>query len=302
MANPNPSVRTVQGILDAGGPVLNIPANPDAPSTTNDEIKHLYFSLYVPGLELFLETKWYDPKGMEHLLTDKALMDEFVATTRVFQAYVEGDQKRMDFTSNSEARLCWSLASMVHKAVEQLHGLKSTGLVPLVDDPVEAAHRLNVYEALLTGRVASHNPLTQPVPGSTDHHRLRELEFWYNLGNLVCLRDDDPSSTKDIDTILAAVRHILDGRENRDVLYSMAVVRVLANRVGSDWSLEDVPAHLDEEDNRSKLLVAKQFIEKEASGLGTTNIIRRFCEMFTRTFTPAIKSAGSPTDAAAPAS
>ena len=156
---------------------------------------------------------------------------------------------------------------------------------PGPDDPNEAANRLTVFETLLTGKVATTNVLTAPVPGSADHHRLRELEFWYNLGNFVTLQDGEGDAATRIDDTLSSLRNLLDGRENRDVLYSIAVVRAIGPRV-AEYNNEDTPLHLDESDNKSKLLVAKKFVADEASGNGTTNVIRRLCELANRSWSP----------------
>jgi hypothetical protein len=146
---------------------------------------------------------------------------------------------------------------------------------------------LAVFESLLTGNVATSNPLTAPVAGSTDHHRLRELEFWHTLGDFVCLEEDAKNNNttlpKVTDEILANLRNLLDGRENRDVLYSIAVVRAIGPRI-SEYLPSDTPLHLDETDNKSKLLVAKKFVQDEAAGAGTTNVIRRLCELAARSW------------------
>jgi hypothetical protein len=55
---------------------------------------------------------------------------------------------------------------MVQAGAAKLNGIKSDILVPPTDDPIEAAHRLAIFETLLTGRIGTYNPLTQPVPGS----------------------------------------------------------------------------------------------------------------------------------------
>jgi hypothetical protein len=288
-----PAKRNVLDLLAMGG-APPPPAPQEQNPTSIDETKHLYYSIYAPGLENFLESKWFSIKGLNKFLGDKSLMDLFGSLLVQFQK-PNNEEKEILYTNSVEARAVWALACNVRAGAAELNGAKSTGLVPPTDDPVEATHRLGVVETLLTGRVVMHNPLTQPVPGSTDHHRLRELEFWYTLANFVCLREDDPNSYKDIDDTLSALRTLLDGRENRDVLYSIAVVRAMGQRV-SDYTASDMPHHLDETDDRSKLRVAKQFITDEASGNGTTNVIRRFCELATRTWstTPAEASSASP--------
>ncbi|RKF54941.1 putative protein/C6 finger domain protein [Golovinomyces cichoracearum] len=279
-----PEKQTVSDLLSIGGPappraITDITSS----STLLDEIKHLYYSIYTPGLENFLETKWFSVKGLAKLLESKSLLEQFASLIQQFAKTNQNDPKEIQYTSNVEARVVWALAGMVRSTVAEMNALKEIKTVPSINDPLEATNRLNVFETLLTGRVAAINPLTAPLPGSTDHHRLRELEFWYTLGSFVCLPYEDTSAAKDVDETLAALRNLLDGRENRDVLYSIAVARGLGQRV-SEYTENDAPLHLDESDNKSKLLVAKKFVADEAAGAGTTNVIRRLCDLASRSW------------------
>ncbi|KAF4633816.1 hypothetical protein G7Y89_g4296 [Cudoniella acicularis] len=289
-----PAKRTVSQLLDLGG------VAPSADITLNanqmDETKHLFYSIYAPGIENFLESKWFSVNGLPLLMKSKKILDQFGALLSQFAKTPQTDPKEMAYTSSVEARIVWALSCMVRAGAEAQPKQEFAKTVPAVDDPVEAANRLAVFENLLTGNVASGNPLTQPVPNSTDHHRLRELEFWYTLANFVALPYDDTGSAKDIDNCLSALRNLLDGRENRDVLYSIAVVRAIGQRV-SEYTDSDTPLHFDESDNKSKLLVAKKFIIDEASGAGTTNVIRRLCELTARSWAPVSAAAAAPTPA-----
>ena len=273
------------------------PANIDmaANSSSLDEVKHLYYSIYAPGLENFLESKWFSVKGLQKLLDAKPLLDQFGSLLEQFSKTTASDMKEVLYTTSVEARVVWALASMVRTIAAELNGAREYKPVPPTDDPTEAANRLTVFETLLTGKVATGNPLTQPIPGSTDHHRLRELEFWYTLANFVCLQDGDAEAAKAIDDNLSALRNLLDGRENRDVLYSIAVVRAIGPRV-SEYTTHDTPLHLDESDNKSKLLVAKKFVADEAGGNGTTNVIRRLCELANRSWSPPTAAVVPPTE------
>jgi hypothetical protein len=273
--------RTVETLLDMGGERPPPPATvPDA-AHTPEEMSRIYFSLYAPGLDSFLETKWFAHKGRDKLLGDKSLADQFRGMLESFQKFNTADPADIAVTQSAEERGIWALATMVRSSDQNS---ASSSLVPPIDDPSEAAHRLDVFEALLTGRIAGQNPLTQPVPGSTDHHRLRELEFWHTMGNFVNLEYENPSHTSKIDEVLSNLRNLLDGRENRDVLYSIAVVRALGQRV-SEYTETDQPLHLDENDQKSKMTVAKKFIEDEGAGAGTTNTIRRMCQLSARSWT-----------------
>jgi hypothetical protein len=297
-----PAKRTITDLLALGGPTPpSATTDPAQSPTTIDEVKHLYYSIYAPGLENFLESKWFSAKGLAKLLESKPLLDQFASLLQVFAKTQSSDPKEMAYSGSVEGRVVWALANMVRATAAESNGVKEYKTVPSTDDAVEAGNRLSVFETLLTGKIATGNPLTQPVPGSTDHHRLRELEFWFTLANFVCIRDDDPEAAKAMDDTLAALRNLLDGRENRDVLYSIAVVRALGPRV-SEYTDSDTPLQLDESDNKSKLLVAKKFVSDEANGAGTTNVIRRMCELAARSWTtPIPPPVTAPATTAAPA-
>ncbi|TVY25813.1 putative transcriptional regulatory protein [Lachnellula hyalina] len=304
-----PAKRSIEQLLTLGAPPIPGLRGGDFSqgSPLLEEAKHLYYSIYAPGLEGFLESKWFPSEnGVKRLTTDRAVLDKFGLLLAHFaKTSHTADPKQIAVTSSVEARLVWGLATMVQQAATAegaANGIKSETkgpVVPPTDDATEAANRLTVFENLLTGRVATSNRLTAPVQGSTDHHRLRELEFWYTLGNFVCLRDDDPSEAKAIDDTTGALRNLLDGRENRDVLYSIAIVRALGHRV-SEYTDSDAPLHFDESDNKSKLAVAKKFINDEGTGGGTTNVIRRLCELATRSWTAVPTPAAPPAAAPVP--
>lgn len=275
--------RTVDQLLSMGGPPPP-PATTDVTSSPQmlDEIKHLYYSIYAPGLENFLESKWFSVKGLARLLEGQPHLEQFASLLQQFAKTASNDPREVAYTASVEGRVVWTLAAMVRSPADT-NIKREYKPVPPNDDPLEAAHRLSVFETLLTGRVAAQNPLSQPIPGSTDHHRLRELEFWFTMGHFVTLQYEDANSAKEVDDALASLRNLLDGRENRDVLYSIAVVRGLGTRV-SEYTETDQPLHLDESDNKSKLLVAKKFVSDEAGGAGTTNVIRRLCDLAARSW------------------
>ncbi|KAI9731674.1 MAG: hypothetical protein M1818_007804 [Claussenomyces sp. TS43310] len=257
-------------------------------SAVLDEVKLLYHSIYSPGLESFLESKWFPVKGVNRLLSDSRLLGDFAIMLEHFAKTSNASSEDMAYTTGIEGRVVWALASMVRGAGTENGVKRETAGAPASDDAVEAAGRMTVFENLLCRVVAENNPLTKPVAGSGDHHRLRELEFWWHLGQFVTLGDD----TKALDEEMSALRALLDGRENRDVLYSICVVRGLGPRVAA-YSEHERPLHLDEGDNRSKLAVATKFVKDEGMGSGTTNVIRRLCEMATRSWEPVPSRASS---------
>jgi hypothetical protein len=256
---------------------------------TIDEIKHLWLSIYVNGLESFLESRFYYTDGLEYLLKDKIVMEQFAILLNQFAKATPDNPAEMLYTASIEGRVVWSLACLVRTAAEAAKSASPPPRpdgIPPAEDPVEAAARLAVFENLVTSQIAEANTLTKP-PATGDYHKLREMEFWYHLGHFVTLRlhDNDPGSAKEVDETLAALRSLLDGRENRDVLYSIAIVRAIGQRV-SEYVESEAPLHLDEQDTRSKLMVAKRFVRDEGNGAGTTNVIRRFCELASRPWNP----------------
>lgn len=272
--------------------LLKLPSKVDAfkpEQAVVDEIRQLWLSVYVTGIESFLESRWYAFDGVNYLMKDKVALEQFAILLNQFAKTSPDNHTEMVYTSSIEGRVVWSLSCMARAAADDAkvksEQPKPEG-IPASEDPVEAANRLAVFENLVTGQIAEANLLTKPPP-TGDYHKLRELDFWHNLGKFVTLRihDNDPTSAREVDETLSQLRNLLDGRENRDVLYSIAVVRALGQRV-SEYVETEGPLHLDEQDARSKLGVAKRFVRDEGNGAGTTNVIRRFCELASRPWNP----------------
>ena len=155
-----------------------------------------------------------------------------------------------------------------------------------------ASTRLDVVEALITGEHLESNPLSQfparePAanpPSLPDQLLQRALDFWSSIGHFLTLHDDEASSAKEIDDTLARSRTLLDTCENRDVTYSVAIARHLGQRwAGFPHSLPH-PITTNEKDTGAKLYVAQKFLEQEASGKGTTQVVKRICGMALRSW------------------
>ena len=262
---------------------------------TINEIRQMYLSIYIPGLESFLESRWFTLDGSNVLMKDPVVLEHFSKLLQQFMKASENNEQEMMYAYQIEVRVVWELAQMVRQAdslskldgtagaEHKLRDLPPSG-IPIPEDAFETAARLTVWSHLLSGTIAQSNPLANPIGKIAEHHKLRELDFWYSLGKFVTLpiHDNTPQASQQIDETLSHLRNLLDGRENRDVLYSVAVVRALGQRVqeyGEEEKVEGV--YLDEQDARSKVVVAKRFVGDEA-GRGTTNVIRRFCELACR--------------------
>lgn len=145
--------------------------------------------------------------------------------------------------------------------------------------------RLHVLECLLTGRTIQSSPIIGglPQPGMDP----RQSHFWKHLGECVtqstlCNMQYGiptwPEAYRNASGALSSMRQVLDGMENRDVLYSMAVLRHLGPRHLPNLGRgESAPPGSEKE--RSMVAVAKKFLEDQASGWGTTQVIQRVCGM-----------------------
>ena len=178
-----------------------------------------------------------------------------------------------------------------------------------------AVKRLEILEALLTGEYLApdsvdDNPLLDHntnnggrdsggarTNGNTpfsDQLKAREVSFWGLIHAFLTLRDDEAATAKEIDDAITAARGLLDSRENRDVIYSIVIARHLGNRLaeatpaGKDGGKPEQPQlqpeNNDEEDAKTKLSVAIRFLEDEAGGKGTNQIVQRVSGMATRSW------------------
>ncbi|RWA06805.1 hypothetical protein EKO27_g8311 [Xylaria grammica] len=249
------------------------------------EVQDLYEQVYAPGLEKFFETDWYlKSYGSNALVSNSRVQEVLAAFLKSLTATSTQDVAGMAFSANLEFRVVWELATLVYAIeyeVNMSHGL------PATDDGNEARNRVAIFETLLSGEFLDHNPLRPPVenPDNSIYHRNRELRFWYNLAEFLLIRDQpNMDATPRRDLILSQLRELLDGRENRDVLYSLTVIRAFTHKFPSDFE-STLPPHLDESDPKSKLAVARKFIQDEARVTGgTTNVVRRFSELGVRAF------------------
>lgn len=277
----------VSDIINTLGPPP--PANPQISHSedTFNEITKVYHEMYAGGLSAFFETTWYyfAENGKMSFPRDANLTENMASFLKMLESTQPHDHPYMAFAGVLETRLVWQLAQTALRAASEKTNNAMRITLPPDGDPIEARNRIQVVEALLSGDYLPLNPLTPPVHDH-DTVRARQFDFWYHLGEFV--RDRvEPFSTSAIqarDDILARLRHLLDGRENRDILYSIAVVRELAPHFDTNYA-STIPQHLDETDPKNRLAVASRFILDEAQVTGgTTNIVRRICDIAARAF------------------
>ncbi|KAB5523859.1 hypothetical protein GE09DRAFT_1194821 [Coniochaeta sp. 2T2.1] len=266
---------------------------------TVNEIIRLYYEIYEPGLNLFFETQWYHFKNenqpgaqnpLSILRLNKRTMDTFASFLTAVRGVKTTEPADMTYPGHLETCLTLELARLSYAAAAFTPPRPTSVSLPPEDDITEARYRLQVFESLLAGENLLSNSLTPPPqPSATsgpNEIRVRELEFWYSLAQYL-LRDHSSPSERHIGArqqCLSRMRSVLDGRENRDVLYSIAVLREYTMQWDAADTEQTAPAHLDEKDPRSRLAVATRFIQDEAIKIGTTNVVRRFADLAYRAY------------------
>lgn len=245
-----------------------------------DEIRGLYEEIYAPGLESFFESKWFTEEPTStRLMTQDSVLESVAGFLSVVGKADQNNQLAMTESANLEFRAAWEFACLVLTNEAKVN--PPSVIIP-DNDPTEARNRVTVFDALLSNTILRDNPLVRPPP-TVDYHRVRELDFWYHLGEFCRVEPVGNPPNPDIlsqrDQILHRVRSLLDGRENRDVLYSIAIMRAFSSDYPADFE-STLPQHLDETDPKSKLAVARKFIQDQAKVTGgTTNIVRRLSDL-----------------------
>ncbi|KAK2606152.1 hypothetical protein QQS21_003435 [Conoideocrella luteorostrata] len=281
---PGPKTMKINEIIDLLGP----PPPTQQISHTEEtfhEITKVYHEMYAGGLSAFLETTWYYfvENGKMTFPKDANLMEHMATFLKILEAVKANDHSQMAYSGVLETRIVWELACTAYQTPDQTNQTMRMAMPP-DGDAVEARNRLRVIETLLCGEYLPTNPLAPPL-SDPDVHRSRQFDFWFSLAEFVRRQDDpdSPQAIKTRDDALARMRHLLDGRENRDVLYSIAVVRELAPTYGPSYG--STPQHVDESDPKNRLAVASKFILDEAQVTGgTTNVVRRFSDIASRAF------------------
>ncbi|KAI1738821.1 hypothetical protein F4680DRAFT_424160 [Xylaria scruposa] len=264
-----------------------VPPSVDGPLSQEKllEVHDLYEQVYAPGLEKFFETDWYTKAhGPSALASNSRVQEILAAFLQSLATTTTNDVAGMAYSANLEFRVVWELATLVYSTEYKVN---VTPGLPATDDGNEARNRVAIFETLLSGDFLDHNPLRPPLenPDNSVYHRNREVRFWHNLAEFLLIKDQpNMDVTPRRDHVLAQLRELLDGRENRDVLYSLTIIRALTNKFPPDFE-STLPPHLDESDPKSKLAVARKFIQDEARVTGgTTNVVRRFSELGVRAF------------------
>lgn len=273
----------IPDLLLLGGISPAEPGDSKMPETgTVENVKELYLNTYAPSIDKFLETRWYTTKGLQKFLSNEALVAKMA---RLVARFHIADQSATTGIPSQEAEVVWSIMDLCRASAPTSNGTAASDSNQ--DEDLQAAIlRLNVYEALITGEDLAPNPIPRSQlrepnfrpTGLPDQLKEREKEFWYSLGEFV-----SKNNAREAEEALSYCRAVLDTFENRDVIYSIAVVHHIGRLFPN---LSRVPNSADEHSALDKLYVATRFLTDEASGRGTNQVIQRLCGMAVRSFTP----------------
>lgn len=207
------------------------------------------------------------------LSSDRSLLSQF-------ENYVAAISSSSSATKQ-EVRLVWALLCTCRRpplpgfAGEFINDKEDT-----LDGDEVAEKRLDILEALITARQLTSNPLAGSTerpenstpPTFSQQLKIREQNFWLHVGEFVCTSDADAA-----ERILSKCRKLLDNWENRDVIYSVMLMR----HIGEKWHDKQIE-EADDERDRKDWLAAKGFLQSEADGRAMNTVVKRFCAMALR--------------------
>lgn len=239
------------------------------------EITQIYHEIYVPGLSSFFESDWFSfpPSGSHSSHNPISILHNNRPLVSLMASFLvqmkTANAQNFGYCTHLETRVVWALAKLAYTVPPGSNAPRDNP--PRDDDASETRNRVFVFETLINGDNLVVNPLLQP-PGNADPQRMNRYEFWYALAEFLRV----PTARLEQ---LGRMRAALDGRENRDVLYSLAVIRQYSWDFRPGWE-SGVPDHLKEDEPLNKFHVAIEFIKSESQYggcQGMTNVVRQLC-------------------------
>ncbi|MCJ1311498.1 hypothetical protein MMC25_005170 [Agyrium rufum] len=242
-------------------------------------LNHVYGGVYAAAADKFLESRWFSSRSQRHVNQNYRLCEQFTVLLSRFTLHPSADYTANAVTQSLEATIVWDVLNLARVISERVKNAPSDDLEAQADirDGVhEAAKRVTVIEKLITNKYveneeslpAPHNhstpsatPPSSTTPGQNtsssgtaleNQLNNRERNFWYLISKFLTLKDDTEgsgSATKEIDDTLSRCRLCLDSRENRDVLYSIAIARYVGSRM---YAREDRLAEEEQAKNTAK--------------------------------------------------
>lgn len=265
------------------------------PPSALDEVKTLYSTAYAVAIDKFFETRWFTTRSLPHLLADTNLCEKYATLHQRLTIPTTNppDYREQAITQSLEAHVIWStflLCRQVSAVANSTNG--QNNYIEVNEGVHDAAKRLDIFENLITNQYLDREPLSASnVSGNRngleEQLKFREREFWRLISRFLTLRDDEAAAANEIDEVLSQCRLLLESRENRDVIYSIAIARHIGQRIaegGKGFDIKSEEMTNDEQDPAAKLKVARDFVEGEAAGKGTTQVVQRVCGMAIRSW------------------
>jgi hypothetical protein len=296
----------------------HIPQSDPLPADKRQELQSVYLSIYGPGMDKFFDTHWFTTRGQHHLLADQRLCEKYLALMARFTITAQTNYNENLITQSLEANVIWESLLLCRQVSASILSTNDSSNQVEVDAGVhDAAKRLRIFESLVTNQqIDTEFPekmdeFYSPKQVNALNAQLisRERSFWKHVATFCTLKDDSgsaahadpnmdpamapasvsPESDK-IDAVLREIRQLLDSRENRDILYSVAIARhvgqQMAERAAREGTVPQppMPTSNDENDPKTALNVARNFIREESDGKGTTQVSQRICGMAKRSW------------------
>lgn len=295
---------TMAALCKVGGedPPKAVPASQSPQDDLLKEIDYLYRTTYAPAIDAFLECQWYGQHSATYLQNSTEAMSCFTSVLHLFKDTKTEQYDLMRRLPSSESELIWALMRLPRSVPESLANQSPELQVVL--------NRLLVVERLITGQQLTEEPISDAVIQSTSHKKHeRRVKFWRSMNQFVStVRSSsqassptphgadtpmaDASSSIDAAQTLKAMRGVLEGQENRDVLYSIAVVQHYGTKFPGEVGRSFTPTSNGQQNGHSaqdkadldKLRVAKRFLEDEAQDQGMSQVVQRLCGMAVRSW------------------
>ncbi|EXJ58826.1 hypothetical protein A1O7_06256 [Cladophialophora yegresii CBS 114405] len=264
-------MRTIESICTiAGTKIPSVPPIPPDSVPNLESIRKVYDVAFVPGLDRLLETgqsKWFANHGFPLLCTDRTQLGNMLAYLTLVSNHADTPVENATLASQ-EARVTWAMLELCVR--------------PEHDGGEEAdqlALRCRALGATLTGESFSnptasmsdfvHQEEAEPAePKETTLEKQlarRSEEFWKLVEAAAATQS--PSGLGLSAEAVRRCRPLLDGMENRDIIYSLMLLATGGNG-----------------DLTSERELAKRYLETQANGRATNQVFATISGMALRAF------------------
>ncbi len=272
-ANAPTARRSIEAICTiAGTKVPSIPPIPPDSVPNLESIRKVYDIAFAPGLDKLLESsssRWFAREGFALLCHDRTQLGRMLAYLTLVSNHPDASNASPTLASQ-EARVTWALLELCIR--------------PEHDGGEEAdklARRCRALTTILTGE-----PFSSPTTSIADFVHQDEAESEPHTSALekqLARRSDEfwklvetaaasqgPSGEGVSPSAVKQCRPLLDGMENRDIVYS---IMLLGSRTNGNGDLT------------SERELAKRYLESQANGRATNQVFATISGMALRAFT-----------------